>query len=68
VAHTLVDKLRQALTHPREGDELPFPLSASFGIAGCTADDPDLQGLIERADAEMYADKRQRRASTGARA
>jgi diguanylate cyclase (GGDEF)-like protein len=67
-AQALVEKLRQALAHPREGDELPFPLSASFGIADCAPDDLDLDRLLERADAEMYADKRQRRASTPGRA
>jgi len=64
-----VDAHRRARARARaKGDELPFPLSASFGIADCAPDDLDLERMLERADAEMYADKRQRRASTPGRA
>lgn len=61
-ARRLIAALRRALATPVDGDGFAAPLSASFGIAACT--DPadfDLEGLIERADEEMYADKRKRR-------
>ena len=62
MAGALVADLRRALAHPVDGDHVATPLSASFGIAACNPADFDLDRLIERADAEMYADKRQRRA------
>ena len=65
-AEALVERLRQALANPRESDELPFPLSASFGIAACDPAALDLDALIQRADAQMYTDKRQRRRAAAA--
>ena len=61
-SNALVETLRRALANPLENDRMPIPLSASFGIAACNPADFDLDRLIERADTEMYADKRQRRA------
>jgi diguanylate cyclase (GGDEF)-like protein len=58
-AATLVESLRQALAQPQRGDGCAARLSASFGIAAC--DGAALEGLLARADAQMYADKRQRR-------
>ena len=60
-AAALVAELRGALADPVDGDGVDIPLSASFGVAIGRRGDPDLVGLLERADAEMYADKRQRR-------
>lgn len=63
-AAALVDSLRDALAQPQRGDGYASRLSASFGIAAC--DGPALEGLLARADAQMYADKRKRRAVAAA--
>jgi diguanylate cyclase (GGDEF)-like protein len=63
-ARGLTDALRGALARPGEDDGFATGLSASFGLALCNRRDLDaeaLEELLERADAEMYADKRQRR-------
>lgn len=60
-AIALVEALRRALAEPLHGDDFNGPLSASFGITVCNR--LDLDGLLERADAAMYADKRHRRRS-----
>ncbi len=65
-ATRLVEQLRRALAHPREGDAVTQPLAASFGIAVCNRVDFDLESLLARADAEMYSDKRRRRQDSGA--
>lgn len=65
-AHALIDALRVALARPGEDDGFATALSASFGLAVCNRRDldvEDLEELLERADAEMYADKRQHRTS-----
>lgn len=67
-AALLVDDLRRALTHPLDGDDIQMPLPASFGIAACIAVGFDLDELIELADANMYADKRRRRAAMASKA
>ncbi|MCW0394251.1 hypothetical protein NB696_003797 [Xanthomonas sacchari] len=64
-AQGLIDALRGALAKPGDDDGFATALSASFGLALCHRRDLDaeaLEELLERADAEMYADKRQRRA------
>jgi diguanylate cyclase (GGDEF)-like protein len=63
-AAALVESLRAALAQPQRGDGYASRLSASFGIAAC--DGAALEGLLARADARMYADKRQRRALAAA--
>lgn len=62
-ARRLVGELREALARPLEGDESTMPLSASFGIAVRETPGNSLRELLERADAQMYAEKRLRRAS-----
>lgn len=59
-AAALVDALRDALAQPQRGDGCASRLSASFGIAPCTG--TGLEVALERADAQMYADKRHGRA------
>ncbi len=59
-AAALVESLRHALAQPQRGDGCATHLSASFGITAC--DGLALEGLLARADAQMYADKRRRRA------
>lgn len=59
-AAALVESLRDSLAQPQRGDGYASRLSASFGIAAC--DGPSLESLLAKADAQMYADKRQRRA------
>lgn len=63
-AAALVESLRDALAQPQRGDGYASRLSASFGITAC--DGPALEGLLARADAQMYADKRRRRAAAAA--
>jgi len=69
-ARWLIDALRHALAKPTDDDGFATALSASFGLALCNRSDldvEDLEELFERADAEMYADKRRHRIATAAR-
>jgi len=60
-AQAVAEKVRQAIAVPATLDGQAFRVTASLGIAIYPDDGEDIDTLIERADAAMYASKRQRR-------
>jgi diguanylate cyclase (GGDEF)-like protein len=60
-AQAVADKVVRAIALPMDVDGQAFGLTASVGIAIYPDDGEDVDTLVERADAAMYASKRQRR-------
>jgi diguanylate cyclase len=59
-AQAVAEKVRQAIAAPAAMDAQALRVTASVGIAIYPDDGADLDALIERADAAMYASKRRR--------
>ncbi|HEY3376181.1 MAG TPA: GGDEF domain-containing protein [Armatimonadota bacterium] len=61
-AHALAERLQQAMTaQPIAWNAQPLRLSLSIGAAELTPQDADLDELLLRADAALYAEKREKR-------
>lgn len=60
-AQAVAEKVVRAIAVPMDLDGEAFGVTASVGIAVYPDDGDDVDTLIERADAAMYASKRQRR-------
>lgn len=65
-AQAVAEKVRQAIAAPVNLDGQALCVTASVGIAIYPDDGADLDALIERADAAMYASKRRRLRRSGA--
>ncbi|MCI0417080.1 GGDEF domain-containing response regulator [bacterium] len=60
----ILSRLEQHLSRQRARTQRPFELSLSIGVACYDAENPcDIDALIERADAEMYKNKKEKRSS-----
>jgi len=62
VAETIAEQIRAAVAaEPVHASQQPIPLSCSVGVASSSGDALSAEDLIARADAALYAAKRQGR-------